>query len=103
MLLWVFLGVLECILLLALQGASFAGGSGAEDCADGDSSGAPPMQAFLADAAQSSGARLWRACGGGHSPVRAGFSGAGVAACGLGVQRLRRQACSRFFAPRWCL
>ena len=34
---------------------------------------------------------FWRACGGGPSSVRAGC-GAGVAACGLGVPRLRRQA-----------
>ena len=43
-------------------------------------------------AAASPGTRVLRVLGGGHSADRGGCSGAGVAACSSGVERLRRQA-----------
>ena len=87
---------------LALHGASFAEGSVAENCADGSSSGVPPLRAVHAGVADSPGTFLLRACGGGHSSVRAGFSGAEVAAAFSGVQRLRPSVW-QVFRTRWCL
>ena len=68
------------VLSLALLAASFTGGDDTGGRAD-DDSGAP-LLASLAGATQSAGACSARACGGGHSSVRAGC-GAGVAACVL--------------------
>ena len=48
----------------------------------------------VSTAAASPGSKVLRVLGGGHSADRGGCSGAGVAACSSGVERLRRQACS---------
>ena len=47
-------------------------------------------------AAASSGLGLLHVLGGGHSAEHGGASGAGIAACSSGFERLRRQACCNF-------
>ena len=61
----------------------------------------PVQEAFalvpaVSTVAASPGTHVLRVLGGGHSADRGGCSGAGVAACSSGVERLRRQACSSF-------
>ena len=46
--------------------------------------------------AASPGSRLLRVLVGGHSADHGGCSGAGIAACSSGIERLRRQACCNF-------
>ena len=52
------------------------------------------LEPAVSTAVASSGTRLLRVLAGGHSSDRGGCSGAGVAACSSGVERLRCQACS---------
>ena len=54
------------------------------------------LDPVVSTAAAFPGSRLLRVLGRGHSADDGGCSGAGIAACSSGIERLRRQACCNF-------